>query len=174
MKRVQVNTICKGLSRDTGKKCNRKVNGVDYCWQHDSQFIVKRKDIKYKTPIQHKIDNTKTDIITTEELLQYYSNKLLNAVDLDDITYFSTETALLQAKLDEHNSNLKKFYEEKKNSPRDVKKIKVKGVVKKVSEGVTARERRDEDVTKMSEMFLKSFISNQKNFEYKKRMNKKI
>ena len=167
--------ICKGLSSDTGKKCNRKIGSEEqYCWQHDSQYTVKRKDIQYKTPIQHKIDNTKTDIIATNEMLEYYSQELLNAVKLEDVINLSMETSKIQSKLDGHKADLKKFYEEQKNRPRDEKKIKVKGVVKKVVEGVSPRERNDEEIRKSSERSLRSFISTQKTFEYKKNKNKKI
>ena len=168
--------ICKGLNRQTHKKCNRKVKDPtnDYCWQHDGQFVNKRTDVKYKTPIQHKIDNIKSDIENNKELSEYYAEKLVNSTDPDEIEDYSSKMARFQAELDDYETILKEFYNEQKNQPRDEKKVKVKGVVKRTNVGVQAREVEDKDVRHLSERFLKSFISTQNTYTYKKKNKTKF
>lgn len=159
-----MSSICKGINKSTNKPCTRKVKEGIYCWQHKGQFIVKPEKKKFKTRIQHQIDNIKVDILDAKKQEDTYNDLLLNETDPDKIYEYATGLMSEQKRIEDltkHIYNLKLKHQDaydRKKVPAYKKKSIIPNYI--------IEEDKPEHIKKTSEYELRKFQSRQKKFQY--------
>ena len=178
--------LCLGYNKNK-TKCIRPVKDstIEFCWQHQSQYISAVPKKQYKAPIDHTIDKFKMELNDTRNNTKYLEEQMKSLdlgsgkengdateADLAKINECAMAHMCSQQKEAQIFNSTKNLIESKKDLTNLEKSFKVVGVTPKSIDSYPKLAEHGVGFTNMMTKELKKFQSKVKTFEYKKQAHK--